>query len=97
MRPREVRAPEARCSGLPFNAQAKETCLFISTNVTTQKRDGRNCVLKFFSQGLEEMHHELSKDGENHKLGYVNIPTEPKTLLVCTRLTSVFRSMHFIA
>ena len=31
------------------------------------------------SQELEEMHHELSKDGENHKLGDVkNIPTEPK-------------------
>ena len=56
----------------------QETYLFISTNITPQKRDGKNCVLKFFSQGLEEMHHELSKDGENHKLGDVNIPTEPK-------------------
>ena len=56
----------------------QETYLFISTNVTPQKRNGRNSVLKFFSQGLEEMHHELSKDGENHKLGDVeNIPTEP--------------------
>ena len=26
----------------------QETCLFISTNITPQKRDGRNCVLKFF-------------------------------------------------
>ena len=34
-------------------------------------------VFEVFSQGLEEMHHELSKDGENHKLGEVNIPTEP--------------------
>ena len=34
--------------------------------------------LEVFSQGLEEMHHELSKDGESHKLGDVNIPTGPK-------------------
>ena len=57
----------------------QQAYLFISTNITPQKRNGRNSVLKFFSQGLEEMHHELSKDGENHKLGDVNIPTEPKT------------------
>ena len=49
----------------------QETFLFISTNVTPQKRDGRNCVFEVFSQGLEEMHHELSKDGENHTLGDV--------------------------
>ena len=29
--------------------------LSITTNVTSQKRNGRNSVLKFFSQGLEEM------------------------------------------
>ena len=34
-----------------------------------------------FSQGLEEMHHELSKDGENHKLGDVNTtPLNQNTL-----------------
>ena len=55
----------------------QEANLFISTNITPQKRNGRNSVL-IFSEGLEEMHHELSKDGENHKLGDVeNIPTEP--------------------
>ena len=26
----------------------QETCLFISTNINPQKRDGRNCVSKFF-------------------------------------------------
>ena len=26
----------------------QETCLFISTNITPHKRNGRNCVLKFF-------------------------------------------------
>ena len=55
----------------------QEAYLFISTDITPQKRNGRNIVLKFFSQGLEEMHHELSKDGENHKLGDVNTPTKP--------------------
>ena len=34
-----------------------------------------------FSQGLEEMHHELSKDGENHKLGDVKTtPLDQHTL-----------------
>ena len=41
--------------------------------------------MEVFSQGLEEMHHdlhhELSKDGENHKLGDVeNIPLNQHTL-----------------
>ena len=47
------------------------TYLFITINVPPQKRDGRNGVLNFFSQGLEEMHQELSNDGEDHKLGDV--------------------------
>jgi hypothetical protein len=42
---------------------------FMPTNVTPQKRDGRKFCVEVFSQGLEEMHQELSKDGENHKLG----------------------------
>ena len=43
------------------------------------------------------MHHELSKYGENHKLGDVeNIPTKTYTLSVCTRLTPVFHLKHFI-
>jgi hypothetical protein len=41
---------------------------FMSTNVTPQKRDGRKFCVEVFSQELEEMHQELSKDGENHKL-----------------------------
>ena len=45
--------------------------LSIITNVTPQKRNGRNGVFEVFSQGLEEMHQELSKDGEDHKLGDV--------------------------
>ena len=55
--------------------------LSITTNVTPQKRNGRNGVLKFFSQGLEEMHQELSKDGEDHKLGDVKTtPLDQHTL-----------------
>ena len=57
------------------------TYLFITTNITPQKRNGRNGVLKFFSQGLEEMHQELSKDGEDHKLGDVKTtPLDQHTL-----------------
>ena len=33
---------------------------------------------EFFSQGLEEMHQELSKDGEDHKLG--DVKTTPLDL-----------------
>ena len=57
------------------------TYLFITTNITPQKRNGRNGVLKFFSQGLEELHQELSKDGEDHKLGAVKTtPLDQHTL-----------------
>ena len=66
----------------------QKTYLFISTNVTPQKRNGRNVVLKFFSQGLEEMHHELSKDGENHKLG--DVRTSPLDLHTLGLHTSNF-------
>ena len=55
----------------------QETCLFISTNITPQKKRWEKLCFEVFSQGLEEMHHELSKDGENHKHGDVNIPTGP--------------------
>ena len=47
---------------------------FVPTNVTPQKRDGRKFCVEVFSQGLEEMHQELSKDGEDHKLGDVKAP-----------------------
>ena len=36
----------------------QEIYLSITTNITPQKRNGRNGVLKFFPQGLEEMHQE---------------------------------------
>ena len=55
----------------------QEAYLFISTNITPQKKWEKQ-GFEVFSQGLEEMHHELSKDGEKHKLGDVqNISTEP--------------------
>ena len=47
---------------------------FVPTNVTPQKRDGRKFCVEVFSQGLEEMHQDLSKDGEYHKLGDVKAP-----------------------
>ena len=55
--------------------------LSITTNVTPQKRNGKNGVLKFFSQRLKEMHQELSKDGEDHKIGDVKTtPLDQYTL-----------------
>ena len=56
----------------------QETYLFISTKRhPTEKKWEKRCF-EVFSQGLEEMHHELSKDGENHNLGDVeNITTGP--------------------
>ena len=56
----------------------QETYLFIFTNITPQEKKWEKQCFEVFSQGLEEMHQELSKDGESHKLGDVeNIPTEP--------------------
>jgi hypothetical protein len=53
----------------------------VPTNVTPQKRNGRNSVLQFFLRELEEMHQELSKDGEEHKLGDVKTtPLDQHTL-----------------
>ena len=55
--------------------------LSITTNVTPQKRNGRNKCFEVFSQGLEDMHQELSKDGEYHKLGDVKTnPLDQHTL-----------------
>ena len=42
--------------------------LSITTNVIPQKKWEKQCF-EVFSQGLEEMHQQLSKDGEDHKLG----------------------------
>ena len=66
----------------------QETYLFITTNVTPRKRNGRNGVIKFFSQGLEEMHQELSKDGEDHNLG--DVKTTPLDLHTLGLHTSDF-------
>ena len=46
----------------------------------TEKRWEKRCF-EVFSQGLEEMHQELSKDGEDHKLGDVKTtPLDQHTL-----------------
>ena len=66
----------------------QEIYLFITTNVPHRKRNGRNGVLKFFSQGLEEMHQELSKNGEDHKLG--DVKTTPLDLHTLGLHTSNF-------
>ena len=45
----------------------------------TEKKWEKRCF-EVFSHGLEEMHHELSMDGENHKLGDVTSPLNQQTL-----------------
>ena len=46
----------------------------------TEKKWEKRCF-EVFSQGLEEMHQELSKDGEDHKLGDVKTtPLDQHTL-----------------
>ena len=47
----------------------QEIYLFITTNAPHIKEMGE--TFEVFSQGLEEMHQELSKDGEDHKFGDV--------------------------
>ena len=66
----------------------QETYFFITTNAPHSKENGRNGGLKFFSQGLEEMHQELSKDGEDHKLG--DVKTTPLDLHTLSLHTSNF-------
>ena len=61
----------------------------------TEKKWEKQCF-EVFSQELEEMNQELSKDGEDHKLGDAKTPHWTYILSVCTRLTSVFLSIHFI-
>ena len=53
-----------------------------------RKEMGETVFWSFFSQGLEEMHHELSKDGENHKLG--DVRTSPLDLHTLGLHTSNF-------
>ena len=53
----------------------------------TEKRWEKRCF-DVFSQGLEEMHQELSKDGEDHKLG--DVKTTPLDLHTLGLRTSNF-------
>ena len=75
----------------------QEIYLFITTNVPHRKKKWEKRCFEVFSQGLEEMHQELSKDGEDHKLG--DVKTNPLDLHTLGLHTSkfCFRSMHFIA
>jgi len=50
----------------------------------TEKKMGET-VFEVFSQGLEEMHQELSKDGEDHKLGDVPLGS-PYIYEISTRI-----------
>ena len=57
----------------------KPICLSLLMHPTEKKWEKR--CFEVFSQGLEEMHQELSKDGEDHKLGDVKTtPLDPHTL-----------------
>ena len=53
----------------------------------TEKKWEKRCF-EVFSQGLEEMHQELSKDGEDHKLG--DVKTTPLDLHTLGLHTSNF-------
>ena len=63
------------------------TYLFITINAPHRKEMGET-VFWSFSQGLEEMHQELSKDGEDHKLG--DVKTTPLDLHTLGLHTSNF-------
>ena len=52
------------CKFLSKDYMQQEIYLFISTNITPQKRKLEKQCFEVFSQGLEEMHKEISKDGE---------------------------------
>ena len=65
----------------------QETYFFITINAPTEKRWEKRCF-EVFSQGLEEMHQELSKDGEDHKLG--DVKTTPLDLHTLGLNTSNF-------
>jgi hypothetical protein len=41
-----------------------------------RKRDGRYLSVEVFSQELEELHQETSKNGEKHKLGDFKTPLD---------------------
>ena len=53
--------------------------------MSPHKKEMGETVFEVFSQGLEEMHQELSKYGEDHKLGDVNTtPLDQHTLSLYT-------------
>ena len=64
----------------------KHICLSLLMH-PTEKRWEKRCF-EVFSQGLEEMHQELSKDGEYHKLG--DVKTTPMDLHTLGLHTSNF-------
>ena len=66
----------------------QETYLFITTNAPHRKRKWEKRCFEVFSQGLEEMHQELSKVGEDHKLG--DVKTTPLDLHTLGLHTSNF-------
>ena len=64
----------------------KHICLSLLMHPTEKKWEKR--CFEVFSQGLEEMHQELSKDGEDHKLG--DVKTTPLDLHTLGLHTSNF-------
>jgi hypothetical protein len=57
-----------------WELHAASIMLFMPTNITPQKKDGRYLCVEVFSQELEELHQDTFKNGENHKLGDVKTP-----------------------
>ena len=58
----------------------QETCLFISTNITPQKRDGRNCVLKFFHRDWRRCTMSYPRMVKTISLGMWTSPLDLHTL-----------------
>ena len=58
----------------------EETCLFISTNIAPQKRDGRNCVLKFFHRDWRRCTMSYPKMVKTISLGMWTSPLNQNTL-----------------
>ena len=56
----------------------QETCLFISTNVTPQKRNGRNCVLNFFHRDWRRCTKSYPRMVKAISLGMWTSPLNPK-------------------
>ena len=58
----------------------QETCLFISTNITPQKRDGKNCVLKFFHRDWRRCTMSYPRMVKTISLGMWTSPLNQNTL-----------------